>query len=138
MGLRRNSLELRDGVVKFVLSDSCSRMSKLDRNIPCLCFHQAAEAIRGGWSANSLSAVNGCDNVRVSRGNFLALIALEPITPQNAMIFKAVRLRALQDTPSAFGSTYAKESQLADADWIKRAVQWNGERSAAFLAMDSH
>ena len=64
------------------------------------------------------------------------MIALEPITPQNAMIFKAVRLRALQDTPSAFASTYAKESQLTDADWIKRAVQWNGERSAAFLAMD--
>jgi len=66
------------------------------------------------------------------------MIALELITPQNAMIFKAVRLRALQDTPSAFGSTYAKESQFTDADWIKRAVQWNGERSAAFLAMDVH
>jgi len=66
------------------------------------------------------------------------MLALEPITPQNAMIFKAVRLRALQDTPSAFGSTYAKESQFTDADWIKRAVQWNGERSAAFLAMDVH
>ena len=66
------------------------------------------------------------------------MLALEPITPQNAMIFKAVRLRALQDTPSAFGSTYAKESQFTDADWIKRAVQWNGDRSAAFLAMDVH
>ena len=64
------------------------------------------------------------------------MIALEPITPQNAMVFKAVRLRALQDMPSAFGSTYAKESQLTDADWIKRALQWNSERSAAFLAMD--
>ncbi len=66
------------------------------------------------------------------------MFALEPITPQNAMIFKAVRLQALQDTPTAFGSTYAKESQLTDADWIKRAVQWNGETSAAFLAMDGH
>jgi ribosomal protein S18 acetylase RimI-like enzyme len=65
------------------------------------------------------------------------MIALAPITPQNALIFKAVRLRALRDTPSAFGSTYAKESQLTDADWIKRAVQWNGERTAGFLAMDS-
>ena len=64
------------------------------------------------------------------------MIALEPITPQNAMVFKAVRLRALQDMPSAFGSTYAKESQLTDADWIKRALQWNSERSAALLAMD--
>ena len=55
---------------------------------------------------------------------------------QNAMIFKDVRLRALRDTPNAFGSTYAKESQLSDADWIKRAAQWNSERSAAFVAMD--
>jgi ribosomal protein S18 acetylase RimI-like enzyme len=65
------------------------------------------------------------------------MIALELITPQNALIFKAVRLRALQDTPSAFGSTYAKESQLTEADWIKRAIQWNGERGAGFLAIDS-
>jgi ribosomal protein S18 acetylase RimI-like enzyme len=65
------------------------------------------------------------------------MIALEPITPPNALIFKAVRLRALQDSPSAFGSTYEKESQLTDADWIKRAVQWNGERGIGFLALDS-
>jgi ribosomal protein S18 acetylase RimI-like enzyme len=65
------------------------------------------------------------------------MVAVEPITPQNALIFKAVRLRALQDAPSAFGSTYAKESQLTDADWIKRAAQWSGERGAGFLAIDS-
>jgi ribosomal protein S18 acetylase RimI-like enzyme len=64
------------------------------------------------------------------------MITLGPITLQNALIFKAVRLRALRDTPNAFGSTYAKEFQLTDADWIKRAAQWSGERSAGFLAMD--
>jgi ribosomal protein S18 acetylase RimI-like enzyme len=64
------------------------------------------------------------------------MIALEPITLQNALIFKAVRLRALQDTPYAFGSTFAQESLLTDADWIKRAVNMNGERGAGFLAMD--
>jgi ribosomal protein S18 acetylase RimI-like enzyme len=64
------------------------------------------------------------------------MVAVEPIAPQNALVFKAARLRALQDTPSAFGSTYAKESQLTDADWIKRAGQWNGERSILYLAMD--
>src|SRR5436853_7573693 len=64
------------------------------------------------------------------------MITLGPITLQNALIFKAVRLRALRDTPNAFGSTYADESQLTDADWIKRAAQWSGERSAGFLAMD--
>ena len=64
------------------------------------------------------------------------MIALEPITPQNAFVFKAVRLRALRDTPNAFGSTYARESQLTDPDWIERAVHWSSERSAGFLAMD--
>jgi ribosomal protein S18 acetylase RimI-like enzyme len=63
------------------------------------------------------------------------MIFLDLLTPQNALFFKAVRLRALQNDPSAFGSTYAKESQLADADRVKRAAQWNGERSILYLAM---
>jgi ribosomal protein S18 acetylase RimI-like enzyme len=65
------------------------------------------------------------------------MITLELITPQNAMLFKDVRLRALQDTPTAFSSTYAKESQLTDADWVARAAQWTNERSATYLAMDA-
>ena len=65
------------------------------------------------------------------------MIALERITSQNALVFKAVRLRALQDAPSAFGSTYAKESQFADADWVKRAGNMCGERSIGFLAIDA-
>jgi ribosomal protein S18 acetylase RimI-like enzyme len=65
------------------------------------------------------------------------MVSIDAIAPRNALIFKAVRLRALQDTPSAFGSTYEKESQLTDADWITRAVKWNGERGAGFLAIDS-
>ena len=65
------------------------------------------------------------------------MVVIEPITPQNASIFKAARLRALQDTPSAFCSTYAKESQLTDDDWIARARNWNGERSILYLAMEA-
>jgi ribosomal protein S18 acetylase RimI-like enzyme len=64
------------------------------------------------------------------------LIAIEPITPLSTFVFKAVRLRALQDAPHAFGSTYAKEIQLADDDWMKRVERWNGENGAGFLAMD--
>jgi ribosomal protein S18 acetylase RimI-like enzyme len=65
------------------------------------------------------------------------MIALELITPRSAMVFKAARLRALQDTPTAFSSTYAKESKLTDADWAKRAEQWSSEMSVGYLAMDA-
>jgi ribosomal protein S18 acetylase RimI-like enzyme len=65
-----------------------------------------------------------------------SLIAIEPITSVNISLFKAVRLGALLDAPHAFGSTYAKEIQLTDVDWIKRAERWNGENGVGFLAMD--
>jgi ribosomal protein S18 acetylase RimI-like enzyme len=64
------------------------------------------------------------------------LITIEPITLQNVLAFKDVRLRALQDAPYAFGSTYAREIQFDDSEWIRRAARWNGERGVGFLAMD--
>jgi ribosomal protein S18 acetylase RimI-like enzyme len=66
------------------------------------------------------------------------MIAIRSITPQDAMLFKAVRLGALQDTPSAFGSTYAEESQLSDAQWLNRATNWSGEFRVMLLAMDGN
>ena len=65
------------------------------------------------------------------------MVVLERITAHNAMVFKAVRLRALQDTPSAFGSTFARESQFDEAEWSKRAGNMNGVRSIGFIAMDA-
>jgi len=64
------------------------------------------------------------------------MITIVPITPQNVFTFKAVRLRALQDTPHAFGATYANESQLTDAEWIQRTERWSGEKGIGFLAID--
>ena len=64
------------------------------------------------------------------------MISIEPITTLNAFVFKAVRLRALQDAPHAFGSTYARESQFPDSEWLSRAERMNGERRVGFLAMD--
>jgi ribosomal protein S18 acetylase RimI-like enzyme len=65
------------------------------------------------------------------------MITLEIVTAQNAMVFKDVRLRALQDTPSAFSSTYAEESRFSDEDWVRRAAQWSGKGSTTYLAMDA-
>lgn len=64
------------------------------------------------------------------------MISIIPITPQNVQTFKTVRLRALKDSPFAFGSTYARESQFADDEWLKRAENWNGITGAGFLAME--
>jgi ribosomal protein S18 acetylase RimI-like enzyme len=61
---------------------------------------------------------------------------LEQISQANAMTFKAIRLAAILDSPSAFGSTYAKESLLSDADWVKRAADWSSHRSIGYLAME--
>ena len=64
------------------------------------------------------------------------MIVIKPVTPLNRSAFKAVRLRALQDTPHAFGSTHAKESQFPDSEWLARVERMNGETGAGFLAMD--
>jgi ribosomal protein S18 acetylase RimI-like enzyme len=64
------------------------------------------------------------------------VIAIVRLTGNNALVFKEIRLRALQDSPSAFSSTYERESGLTDAEWIARVEQWNGTQAAGFLAMD--
>jgi ribosomal protein S18 acetylase RimI-like enzyme len=64
------------------------------------------------------------------------MVILKPISPGSVAAFKAMRLAALRDTPLAFGSTYAKESLLSDADWDRRVAQWQGDRSACYLAWD--
>ena len=65
------------------------------------------------------------------------MVQILPVSPDNAMIFKAVRLRALQDSPSAFASTYERESQRPDLHWIQRATEWNsGAKSTGFLAIE--
>lgn len=64
------------------------------------------------------------------------MISIQRITPQNVQVFKAVRLRALQDSPFAFGSTYTRESQFTDDDWLLRARNWDGVKGAGFLALD--
>ena len=67
---------------------------------------------------------------------FFFMITLKRITPANALLFKTIRLRALQNDPTAFGSTLAKESQLADEEWVNRSRRWNGEGSIGYLAFD--
>ncbi len=43
------------------------------------------------------------------------------ISPADGAELKAIRLAALMDSPSAFGSTYAEEVTRSDAEWSARA-----------------
>ena len=61
---------------------------------------------------------------------------LAPITLENLALFREIRLRALEQDPGVFGSTYAREAALAESEWAARVRRWNGERGIGFLAMD--
>ncbi|WP_260706461.1 GNAT family N-acetyltransferase [Edaphobacter flagellatus] len=62
---------------------------------------------------------------------------LIPITPLLVADYKVVRLRALQDTPLAFGSTYARESQFTDDEWLARATRLIHGHDIGFLARNN-
>src|SRR4051794_17821784 len=59
---------------------------------------------------------------------------LSPINQINVTVFRMTRLAALLESPSAFGSTYANESQISDAEWLQRAIDWSSDRRIGFLA----
>jgi ribosomal protein S18 acetylase RimI-like enzyme len=64
------------------------------------------------------------------------VIDLKLISPETAADFKATRLRALEDSPTAFSSTYARESQLTDEEWLKRSQRWCSDGSIGYIAFE--
>jgi ribosomal protein S18 acetylase RimI-like enzyme len=62
------------------------------------------------------------------------MAVLQHITPQIASSYKSVRLRALRDSPSAFGSTYQRECQFSEQDWLDRVANLCSERAVGYLA----
>ncbi|MFY9935465.1 MAG: GNAT family N-acetyltransferase [Silvibacterium sp.] len=64
------------------------------------------------------------------------MVTIERLSSHCAMHLKRVRLTALKDTPSAFSSTYARESQRSNEDWLKLASTWNSGESVFYIAMD--
>lgn len=63
------------------------------------------------------------------------MVRLEVIRLELVGEFREVRLRALLEDPAAFGSTYARESALAEEEWVRRSQGWNCDRAMGFLAM---
>lgn len=57
------------------------------------------------------------------------------ITKRDAAHLKQVRLAALKDAPSAFGSSHAAEANRPEAEWVQRAVAGSrGSDRATFFA----
>ena len=62
-------------------------------------------------------------------------VTIRRVRADEAMALKAVRLAALADAPTAFGSTYAGEARRPDDFWRERAVRGaTGEASVMFVA----
>lgn len=62
---------------------------------------------------------------------------IRPLTATDAAFLKRLRLTALQDTPTAFGSTYARESAFSDDEWKTKAATWsNGTTGTCWIAVD--
>jgi len=68
--------------------------------------------------------------------SYKSMPVLQKITPAFTARLKVARLQALQDAPTAFGSTYAEESQLSEMDWLQRAVALNQGGSVGYLMLD--
>jgi GNAT superfamily N-acetyltransferase len=63
-------------------------------------------------------------------------ITLRAISAEDKDLYRETRLRALQDTPSAFGSTYARELAFTDAEWQQRTENLNSGHAGGYLALD--
>jgi ribosomal protein S18 acetylase RimI-like enzyme len=62
-------------------------------------------------------------------------VDIRRISPVDGPALRAVRLAALTDTPSAFGSTYDDEAGRSDAEWSERALWASaGVERITFLA----
>lgn len=57
------------------------------------------------------------------------------ITPDLVSEYKTVRLRALKDSPTAFGSTWQRESQFTEELWNTRTARLSSGRDIGFFAV---
>jgi ribosomal protein S18 acetylase RimI-like enzyme len=65
------------------------------------------------------------------------VISIRRMTGADAATYRQARLRALRDAPAAFGSSYARESAMTDAEWAARMERsCDPSRGVSLLALD--
>jgi ribosomal protein S18 acetylase RimI-like enzyme len=60
-------------------------------------------------------------------------ILIRPFTSEEGWLYRELRLRALADSPDAFGRTLAEEEDRAEAEWSQRLVEWTSSQSRLAL-----
>ena len=60
---------------------------------------------------------------------------IKPMSASDWSRYRDVRLRALHDSPDAFGSTYERSSRLTDADWIARLQAAQSDQTLPMAAI---
>lgn len=60
-------------------------------------------------------------------------VRVRQTTGDDWKVWRDLRLRALQDTPTAFGSTHEREAAFTEADWRDRTSGGDGISVLAFL-----
>ena len=68
--------------------------------------------------------------LRPARGAGAALMEVRRLLPGELDLLRDVRLRALRDAPSAFGSSYEREAAFGAAEWAQRVA------TAVFVAVE--
>src|SRR4051794_15331093 len=67
------------------------------------------------------------------------MITVRRIRIDEDRLLREIRLRALSDTPLAFGSTYVREKAFDADEWQRRATRAaTSDDGAMFLAFDDH
>ena len=103
----------------------------------CLLSPAQRESLRLRKQLPTRPAARSCSNFLARRSTRnLAAMQIRRLTPSDARAFQASRLRALQDAPSAFGSSYEEEREFS-ASVIEGRLALRADRGPFGAFVDS-